>query len=116
MLYIILGVTAGILSGLLGIGGATIIIPCLVYFFGFSQHNAQGTTIALMVPPIGLLAAIKYYVNGNVNIKIGLLIALGFFIGGYFGANIAQPINDTLLRRFFAVFLILIGIKMFFGK
>jgi len=113
-LYILLGLLAGISSGFLGIGGGTIIIPALVFLAGFTQHQAQGTTLALMIPPIGLLAAMKYYHEGNVNIKAAGLICLGFFVGGFLGAHFVCPVPDAVLKKIFAIFLILIGIRMFF--
>jgi uncharacterized membrane protein YfcA len=112
--YLIVGAIAGILSGLLGIGGGTIIIPFLVLIAGFSQHQAQGTTLALMIPPIGLLAAMRYYYDGNVDIRAAVLICIGFFIGGLLGANIASPIPDTLLKKIFGCYLIVIGARMLF--
>ena len=115
-LCLLLGLAAGVASGFLGIGGGTIIIPVLVYAAGFSQHQAQGTTLALMIPPIGLLAAMKYYQAGNVDIRIAALICIGFFIGGFVGASFVMPIPDPLLKRIFGVFLILIALKMILGK
>jgi uncharacterized protein len=114
--YILVGLLAGILSGLLGIGGGVIIIPLLVYFYGLTQHQAQGTTLALMVPPIGILAALSYYYHGNVNIPIALFIGLGFLVGGLIGAIIVQPVPDYLLKKIFGVFLLLVALKMLLGK
>ncbi len=111
---IILGLVAGIASGLLGIGGGVIIIPVLVYIFGLSQHQAQGTTLALMVPPIGLLAAIKYYMAGNVKIAMAAFICAGFFIGGLLGATWADRIDDLLLKRIFGVIMLIVSLKMIF--
>jgi len=111
---IVTGVLAGTLAGMFGIGGATIIIPALVYFLGLNQHQAQGTAIAALLPPVGLLAALRYYYAGNVIINIALWTSLGFFAGGLMGGVIAQPIPDLLLRRLFAVYLIAIAIKMLF--
>ncbi len=115
-LYLLLGLVAGVFSGLIGIGGAIIIIPCLVLLFGLSQHTAQGTTLALMVPPIGLLAAWTYYKQGNVDLKIAALICLGFFFGGWLGAQLAIKIPDELLRKIFGVILLIASLKMFFFK
>lgn len=114
--YILLGLMAGIFSGFLGIGGGTIIIPVMIYIFGMTQHAAQGTTLALMVLPIGLLAALKYYWSGNVDIKMALFICSGFFIGGFIGAVFAQPIPDLWLKRFFGIFLLCIAVKMIMGR
>jgi uncharacterized membrane protein YfcA len=86
LLYLLLGLIAGITSGLIGVGGGIIIVPALVFLFGFSQHEAQGTTLALLVPPIGLLAAWTYYQNGYVDLKVAGYICAGFFLGGLFGA------------------------------
>jgi len=115
-LYLLLGLITGIFSGLIGIGGAIIIIPCLVLLLGMSQHTAQGTTLALMVPPIGLLAAWTYYKQGNVDLKIAGLICLGFFIGGLIGAKFAMKIPDDVLRKIFGVILLAASLKMIFYK
>jgi len=112
LLYIILGLLAGTFSGFFGIGGGTIVIPALVIMAGFSQHQAQGTTLAMMIPPIGLLAAIRYYHDGNVNIKAAALLCLGFIIGGLIGANFAGPVSDSMLKKIFGGFLMLVGLKM----
>jgi uncharacterized membrane protein YfcA len=116
LLFLLLGLVTGIFSGLIGIGGAIIIIPALVLLFGLSQHMAQGTTLALMVPPIGLLAAWVYYKQGFVDLKIAGLICLGFFVGGLIGAKFAAQIPDQLLRRLFGVILLLASLKMMLGK
>ena len=114
--YIVLGLVAGVFSGFLGLGGGTILIPAFVFILGFTQHKAQGTTLALMIPPIGLLAAWKYWTKGNVNIKVALFVCIGFFVGGYLGASLVTHIPDHLLKKLFAVFLMLIAIRMFFGR
>ncbi|MFO8052377.1 MAG: sulfite exporter TauE/SafE family protein [Candidatus Omnitrophota bacterium] len=115
-LYITLGLGAGIFSGFLGLGGGTVMIPALVYLAGFSQHQAQGTTLAMMIPPIGLLAAIKYYQAGNVKIKVAALMCIGFFIGGYLGAKFVHKIPDLVLKRCFGAFLLIVALKMISGK
>ncbi len=115
-LYLLLGLVAGTVSGLLGIGGGVIIIPALIFLFGFSQHQAQGTTLALMVPPIGLLAAYTYYKQGFVDIKLALLITAGFFIGGYIGAKLSINIPNALLQKMFGFLLLVVALKMIFGK
>jgi uncharacterized membrane protein YfcA len=116
VLSIVLGLAAGVLSGLLGIGGGILIVPAFVLIFGFSQHLAQGTTLALMVPPIGLLAAWTYYKHGDVNVKVAALVCLGFFIGGLFGARWATQINPATLRRLFGVALLISALKMILTK
>ena len=115
-LYILLGLIAGIFSGLIGIGGGIIIVPALVILFGLSQHQAQGTTLALMVPHIGILAAWKYYSQGYVDIRIAAFICLGFFFGGLLGAKIASGVSNEALSKVFGVVLILVGAKMILGK
>lgn len=114
--FIVLGLVAGIFGGIFGLGGGVVLIPALIYFFGFSQHMAQGTTLAIMIPPIGLLAAWKYYTNGHVDLHAAPLICLGFFFGGLLGASMIQPIPDLLLKRLFGGFLMLVALRMMFGK
>jgi uncharacterized protein len=115
-LYVLLGVAAGVLSGLVGIGGGIIIVPALVFIFGLSQHQAQGTTLALLVPPIGLLAAWTYYQQGFVNLKIAGFVCLGFIVGGLIGAKFATGLSNEVLQKIFGVVLLLIGLKMIWGK
>ncbi len=115
-LYLLLGLCAGIISGLLGIGGATIIIPALVFLFGMSQFTAQGTTLAMMVPPVGILAAWMYYQKGYVDVKIAGLMCLGFLVGGLIGAKIAVGIPEHILKKMFGVFLLIISMRMILGK
>lgn len=113
---IILGLAAGIAAGIFGIGGGIIIIPALVYFFGLNQHQAQGTTLAILVPPIGLLAAYRYYLAGNVKMSLAIFICLGFFVGGWLGASYAQKLSDPVLRKIFGALLLIVAIKMIFTK
>ena len=115
-LYLLLGLIAGTFSGLIGIGGGTIIVPVLIFLFGMSQHQAQGTTLALLVPPIGFLAAWTYYKQGYVDLRIAALICMGFFFGGLLGAKIAMRLSNILLERVFGVALLLISLKMIFAK
>ena len=114
--FLFLGLVAGILSGLLGVGGGILLVPALVLIFGLTQHGAQGTTLALMVPPIGLLAAWTYYKQGHVDVKIAALICLGFFFGGLLGAKFATAINATLLKKLFGVALLVTALKMILAK
>jgi hypothetical protein len=114
--YILLGVATGILGGLLGIGGATLVVPALIMLFGFTQHEAQGTILAAMIPPIGLLAALRYYQAGNVKVLPAALIALGFFLGGYIGARLVEYIPDLMLKKIFGIYLLGIALKMIFMK
>jgi len=116
MLLLIVGLVAGIVSGLLGIGGGVLIVPCLVFIVGMTQHTAQGTTLALMVPPIGLLAAWTYYKHGSVDIKVAALICLGFFFGGLIGAKCATAINAAVLKKLFGIALLATALKMILSK
>ncbi|PKL49168.1 MAG: permease [Planctomycetes bacterium HGW-Planctomycetes-1] len=116
ILFLLLGLVAGAASGLVGIGGATIIIPALVFLFGMSQHLAQGTTLALMVPPIGLLAAWTYYQKGFVDLKIAAFVCIGFFIGGLLGAKFAVELPAHILKKMFGIFLLIVSLRMIFFK
>lgn len=116
MAYVIAGVAVGILGGMFGVGGAEMVIPLLVYVFGFSQHKAQGTSLAMLLPPLGLLAAWRYYNAGHVDFTVAGLLALGFFIGAPFGAMGAIKLNPEVLRRVFGVQLLLISLHMIFAK
>ena len=114
--YLVLGLAAGALSGLVGIGGGVIIVPALVLFFGMSQHSAQGTTVAMLVLPVGLLAALVYYRQGFVDLSVAGLLAAGFFFGSLAGARIAVAIPAATLERIFGAMVVLIGLKMMFGR
>src|SRR5687767_12053804 len=116
VLLIVIGILAGILSGLIGIGGGIIVIPALVILLGFSQQTAQGTTLAMMVPPIGLLAAWAYYKEGFVDVRAAAVICAGFILGSFFGAKYATGIPQDTLRKIFSIILIGVAIKMFFSK
>ncbi len=113
---LILGLLAGYFSGLVGIGGGIIIVPALVMIFGFTQHQAQGTTLALMIPPIGILAAISYYQKGFVDVKSAAIICIGFVLGGYLGGKMSLAIPENVLKTIFAFLLIGVGIKMLFSS
>ncbi|HZK08538.1 MAG TPA: sulfite exporter TauE/SafE family protein [Bacteroidales bacterium] len=116
LLLIIIGLAAGILSGFIGLGGAIIIIPALVLFMGMSQYMAQGTSLAVMLPPIGLLAAWNYWKAGELNLKYAMIIAAAFLIGGYIGSKYALTVSENTLRKVFAAALFLVAMNMFFKK
>ncbi len=116
LLYILLGLMAGILSGLIGIGGGVMIVPSLIFLFDFSQQEAQGTTLGLLVPPIGILAAWTYYQQGYVNLKVAALICLGFVLGGLVGAKIAVLVPSKILEKIFGIALLSIALKMIFSN
>jgi hypothetical protein len=115
-LYMLLGLVVGVLSGIVGIGGGILIIPALVYLFHMNQHKAQGTSLTALLLPVGGLAFWEYYKAGNVDIKAGLLIALGFFVGGYFGGLWAQHIPEIALRRVFGILVTIIGIRLLLSR
>ncbi len=116
VLYIILGLVAGAFAGVFGIGGGLILIPALIFLFGMTQHQAQGMTLAVLVPPVGILAAWRYYQNGYINFPMAGFICLGFLFGGLLGANLAQSVSDPVLKKLFGVFLFLVSINMIFSK
>lgn len=111
-----IGAVAGILGGMLGLGGAVVIIPAMVMLLGYSQQMAQGTTLLMMVFPVGALAAFQYYQKGFVDVKAALIMALFFFVGGYVGAKFATQIPQEILKKVFAVLLVGIAVKMWFQK
>ena len=114
--FILIGLAAGIFGGFFGIGGAVVMIPGLVFLFGFTQHQAQGTTLAAMIPPIGLLAALKYYQHGHVKVVPALLIALGFFFGGYLGSMVVGTVPEPVLKKLFGIFLLAMSLRLIFVK
>ena len=117
IILIIIGLAAGVLSGMFGVGGGIIIVPALVFFLGMTQHEAQGTSLGLMLLPIGILAAMNYYKSGALDIKAGLIIAGAFVIGGFFGSKLSLSIDEVLLKRIFGVLMLVIAVRMiFFSK
>ena len=111
---IVLGVLAGVFSGVVGIGGGIIIVPALVYLFGLSQHQAQGTTLGLLMFPVGIMAVLQYYRQGHIDYRYVLFIAAGFVLGGYFGGKLAVNMPDHLIRKIFALLMMAIAIKLLF--
>lgn len=116
LLCLLLGLIAGIISGFVGIGGGVIIVPALILIFGFTQQQAQGTTLALLVPPIGFLAAYTYFKHDLVDLKVAVFICIGFFIGGLIGSKISVNISNEVLQKIFGVVIIIIGGYMLFFK
>ncbi len=107
---------AGLVSGALGVGGGIIIVPSLIFFLGFSQHMAQGTSLAILLLPTGLFAVLQYYKNGYVDIKVALILMILFVIGAYLGSLLSVNIPDKMLRKIFGIFMLLVSIKMIIGK
>lgn len=114
VMLIIIGLFAGVFSGMIGLGGGLVIIPALVFLLHLDQHTAQGTSLAIMLPPIGLMAAINYYKAGALNIKYAAIIALAFFIGGWFGSKLALSISEDVLRKVFAISLLVVAVRLLF--
>jgi len=116
MLGVLVGLIGGALSGLTGLGGGFIMVPLLVYLFGMSQHVAQGTSLTVLLPPLGLFAFWHYYKHGHVDVGVAVLMAIGFVAGGYLGGWLAQQIPGAMLRKGFAVMMACIAADMFFRK
>jgi len=116
LILVVIGIITGVMAGMLGIGGAIIMIPALVLFTGFSQQMAQGTSLAVMLPPIGILAALNYYKAGQVNIKYAIILAIFFLVGSYFGSKFALTLPQPVLKKIFGILLLLIAAKMLLGK
>ena len=116
IILIIVGILSGVLAGVFGVGGAIIVIPALVFILGMNQHEAQGTSLAFMLPPVGILATWNYWKAGNVNWKVALVLSLTFVVGAYLGSHISINIPDKILRRLFGGLMILIALKMIFSK
>ena len=114
--FVAIGVIVGVLAGLVGLGGGFVVVPMLRYMFGFSQPTAQGTSIGMLLPPIGILAAYQYWKAGNINIPVALLLALGFIVGGYFGGGLANKLPALTLQRVFGGFFLLVALRMLVGK
>ena len=114
IILIIIGVAAGILSGLVGVGGGLIIVPALVYFVAFSQKAAQGTSLGILLLPVGILAVLQYYQKGYVDIKVVLIVSAGFLIGGWLGSKLAVSLPVATIKKIFAIFMLLTALKMLF--
>jgi len=113
---VVVGVLAGILAGMFGIGGGLVIVPALAILYGMRQHAAVGTSLGALLLPVGALSAWVYWKNGNLNIRYSLLLAVGLVLGAYLGARLVEPVSDLTLRRMFGVFLLVVSVKMLWGK
>ena len=116
IILIVIGILSGILSGVVGVGGGLIIIPLLIILLGLSQHEAQGTSLAVMLPPIGILAAINYHKAGFVKWEYAMIIAITLIIGGYFGSKYAVTLRPEIVKRVFGIVLLIGALKMIFSK
>lgn len=119
LILIIIGLSAGILSGLVGVGGGIVMVPLFVLFLGLTQHNAQGLSLAVMLPPVTFLAVYNYHTagtGGNIDWRIALTVSLLFAIGGFIGSKIALQIDQRMLRKIFGVFMLFVAVKLIFTK
>ncbi|MHB1146201.1 MAG: TSUP family transporter [Lutibacter sp.] len=119
LILIIIGLAAGMLSGLVGVGGGIVMVPLFVLFLGLTQHNAQGLSLAVMLPPVTFLAVYNYHTagsGGNIDWRIALTVSLLFAIGGFLGSKIALQIDQRMLKRIFGVFMLLVAVKLIFTK
>ncbi len=112
IIILTIGLAAGVLSGLVGVGGGLIIVPALVFFLGFSQHQAQGTSLGLLLLPVGILAVINYYNKGNVDLKVVGIMSIAFIAGGWLGSKLALRLPEDTVKRIFAIFLFYTAFKL----
>lgn len=115
LLFVLIGTLGGVASGLFGVGGGIVIVPALIYWAGFSQHMATGTSLAVLLPPIGLAAAFEYYRHGNVDIRAAVILAAMMFVGAWLGAYLANHISGPHLRLMFGVFICCLGVYLIYG-
>jgi uncharacterized membrane protein YfcA len=116
LILIVIGIITGVMAGMLGIGGAIIMIPALVFLLGISQQSAQGTSLAVMLPPVGIIAAYNYYKAGHVNIKFAIILAVCFLVGSYFGSKLALDLPQAVLKKIFGILLLLVAARMLLSK
>jgi uncharacterized membrane protein YfcA len=119
IILVIIGLLAGILSGLVGIGGGIIMVPLFIFFLGLNQHNAQGLSLAVMLPPVTFLAVYNYHTagdGGNIDWKVALLVSALFIIGGFLGSKLALQIDQRMLKKIFGIFMLIVAIKLIFTK
>jgi hypothetical protein len=115
LMFVIIGIFGGVASGLFGLGGGIVIVPALIYWAGFSQHKATGTSLAVLLPPIGLAATLEYYRNGNVDIKAAMILASAMLVGAWGGALLANQMKGPHLRLIFGVFVTGVGVYLVYG-
>lgn len=114
LVYLFIGLLAGVLSGMFGIGGGVVIVPALIFLASMSLREATGTSLAALIPPVGLLGAWEYYRSGSIHVRTAVLVATGLFVGAYLGAKFILNVPPGPARKLYAVFMVLIGIRMFF--
>ncbi len=111
-MLIAIGLLGGFVAGSLGVGGGIIIVPALIFILGLTQHEAQGTSLAMMLAPIGILAAFNYYKAGYVNVRYAVILMVVFILGGYFGSLFAVSLPDAALKKIFGVLMLIVGLRM----
>ena len=116
MIYILIGAGAGVLAGLFGIGGGVVIVPALLYFARMSPLTATGTSLGALLLPVGLLGALEYYRNGHLDVRASLMLAVGLFLGAFFGAKMAQMLTPLVFKRAFSLLLVVVAIRMWVAK
>ncbi len=119
LILLAIGLAAGVLSGIAGIGGGMVIVPALVYLMGYTQHQAQGVSLTMFLLPIGIFGVYNYYKGGHVSqetIRFALIMCVTFVIGSYFGSKIAVGLSQEMLKKIFGAFILLVSLKMIFGK
>ena len=116
LILLCIGVFAGMLSGFVGVGGGIVIVPALVFFLGFTQHQAQGTSLAMMIPPIGLMAVYNYYKAGHVNMGAAAILCITFFVGAFFGSKLSIAMDPAKVKKIFAVVMMAASLKLLLGK
>lgn len=112
IIILLIGLFAGILSGLVGVGGGLIVVPALIFFLGFNQHQAQGTSLGLLLLPVGILAVINYYNKGNVDVKVVAIMSIAFIAGGWMGSKLALRLPEDTVKKIFAIFLFYSAFKL----
>ena len=112
IIILVIGLCAGVLSGLVGVGGGLIIVPALIFFLGFNQHQAQGTSLGLLLLPVGVLAVVNYYNKGNVDVKVVAIMSIAFIAGGWLGSKLALRLPEDTVKKIFAVFLFYSAFKL----
>jgi len=116
IILLFIGVFAGMLSGFVGVGGGIVIVPALVFFLGFTQHQAQGTSLAMMIPPIGLMAVYNYHKAGHVNMTAAAILCITFFVGAFFGSKLSIAMDPVKVKRVFAIVMMAASLKLLLGK
>ncbi len=114
LILLLIGLFSGALSGMVGVGGGIVIVPALVYFLAFSQKEAQGTSLGILLLPVGILGVLQYYKQGQVDLRVVLIVSLAFLAGNYFGSKLALSLPDKTLKKIFAIVLIFVAIKILF--